>query len=88
MGAGYKIKPGLPVVRARVRAFTRFGFPCSNPDQAVELLSGVRSTPARCAVQETEGEAPAVAFVQAVFLGVRLKGRSKTEGGHERSGKC
>ena len=54
MGAGYKIKPGLPVVRARVRAFTRFGFPCSNPDPAVELLSGVRARlrDARCRRQK------------------------------------
>ena len=35
-GSWLKTLLGLPVVRARVRAFSRFGFPCSNPDPVVE----------------------------------------------------
>ena len=44
------------MVRARVRAFSRFGFPCSNPDPVVEPVEGR-------ARAEGEGEALAVVFL-------------------------
>ena len=62
------------MVRARVRAFSRFGFPCSNPDPVVELVS--------CAVrvQKVKEKRPLSLWgFFCVRKDVQLQGRSKTE---------
>ena len=56
------------MVRALVRAFSRFGFPCSNPDPVVEPVEGRA---------RAEGEGVSCFF--CVRKDVQIQGRSKTE---------
>ena len=56
------------MVRARVRAFSRFGFPCSNPDPVVEPVEGRA---------RAEGEGVSCFF--CVRKDVQLEGRSKMD---------